>query len=68
MMMDRQTFEAFQQFAVNGQRNKAERLHLLNENEADLYRFLKSQEGKNRLEQEKIPQGYVNEILNKTIF
>ncbi len=63
VMMDRQTFEAFQQFSVNGQRNKSENLYLLDENEANLYRFLKSQESKNRLEQEKISQAYVNEIL-----
>jgi hypothetical protein len=35
--------------------------------EATMYRFLKLQENKNRLEQEKILQTYVNEILHRLI-
>jgi len=60
--MDKQTFETFREFAVNGERNKAERLDLLNKEEAGLYALLKSID-KNRLEQEKIPQEYVNAVF-----
>jgi hypothetical protein len=63
LMMDSQTFEAFREFAVRGERNKAERLDLLEKEEADLYILLKSLEG-NRLEQEKIPQEYVNAVFS----
>ncbi len=63
VLMDKDTFERFQQFSVTGQRNKSENLNLLDENEASMYRFLKSQESKNRLEQEKISQAYANGIL-----
>jgi len=62
LMMDSQTFHTFREFAVKGERNKAERLDLLNKEEAGLFVFLKSQEN-NRLEQEKIPQDYVNSAL-----
>jgi len=61
--MDKQTFDTFREFAVTGERNKAERLDLLNKEEAGLYALLKSIE-KNRLEQEKIPQDYVNAVLS----
>jgi len=62
ILMDKQTFETFREFAVNGERNKAERLDLLNKEEAGLYALLKSID-KNRLEQEKIPQEYVNAVF-----
>ena len=67
-LMDRQTFDTFQEYAVMGERNKAEKLHLLNEEEANLYNFLKSVENNNRLEQEKIPQSYVDAALNKLLY
>ena len=63
ILMDKQTFDTFREFAVTGERNKAERLDLLNKEEAGLYALLKSIE-KNRLEQEKIPQDYVNAVLS----
>jgi hypothetical protein len=62
ILMDKQTFETFREFAVNGERNKAERLDRLNKEEAGLYALLKSID-KNRLEQEKIPQEYVNAVF-----
>jgi hypothetical protein len=60
VMMDQRTFDSFQEFAVDGERNKAEKLDLLSEEEEGLYKLLKLKENKNRLEQEKIPQEYVN--------
>lgn len=64
LLMDRQTFDSFQPYVVNGARNKSENLHLLNQDETALYQYLKSLESKNRLEQEKIPQSYVDSILS----
>jgi hypothetical protein len=64
VMMDKETFDHFQEYTVNGERNKAENLTLLNKEEAELYTFLKSSD-KNRLEQEKITQEYVDVILGK---
>ena len=58
VMMDRLTFDGFQQFVVKGERNHADKLSLLNEDEANLYKLLKSSQY-NRLEQEKISQDYV---------
>lgn len=58
VMMDRPTFDKFQEFAVKGERNNADNLYLLNEEELNLYKLLKSRQH-NRLEQEKIPQDYV---------
>lgn len=65
LMMDKETFNSFEEFAVDGKRNKAEQLSLLNSDEASLYDWLRSKENKNRLEQEKITQGYVDMILSK---
>jgi hypothetical protein len=67
VMMDRQTFDLFKEFAVAGERNKAESLSLLDIEEHRLYETLKSMPGSNRLEQEKIPQVYADAlILQKT--
>lgn len=66
IMMDKSTFETFQDFAVNGERNKAIQLQLLNEEESALYTLLKEKE-RNRLEQEKIPQWYVDAELRKLL-
>jgi hypothetical protein len=63
IMMDCKTFEHFAAFATVGARNKSENLSLLNDQERQLFNQLKSIE-KNRLEQEKISQVYVNEYLN----
>jgi len=62
IMMDYKTFEHFSEFAVIGARNKSEQLSLLNEEERKLFEQLKLID-KNRLEQEKISQGYVEEYL-----
>jgi len=57
VMMDRLTFDTFQNFAIKGERNNAVQLHLLNQEEAGLFKLLKTKEN-NRLEQEKIPQPF----------
>lgn len=62
IMMDYKTFEHFSEFSVAGARNKSEQLSLLNEEEYKLFERLKMMD-KNRLEQEKISQGYVEEYL-----
>jgi len=67
ILMDKPTFDMFQQFAVAGERNKAESLPLLNEEEHKLYEILKSRSDNNRLEQEKISQAYADAFLLRTI-
>ena len=62
IMMDYKTFEHFSEFSVAGARNKSEQLSLLNGEEHKLFERLKLID-KNRLEQEKISQGYVEEYL-----
>ncbi|MCW5910550.1 MAG: hypothetical protein KIT62_05720 [Cyclobacteriaceae bacterium] len=64
LMMDKSTFEQFYESAVDGSRNQSAQLNLLTEQEATLYQHLKSLNSKNRLEQEKIPQSYVNSYLS----
>ncbi|WP_426278789.1 Wadjet anti-phage system protein JetD domain-containing protein [Chryseobacterium sp. S-02] len=66
VMMDRTTFETFQNYAVSGARNKSQNLNLLSKEENDLFQYLKALE-KNRLEQEKIPQMYVDRCLKNRI-
>ncbi len=67
IMMDRETFENFQIYTTTGSRNKAENLALLSTQEAAVYEHLRALNTMNRLEQEKLPQAYVDEYL-KTIF
>lgn len=67
VMMDKETFDAFHTYAVNGSRNKSENLSLLTDNENKLFQYLKTLDTKNRLEQEKIPQVYVDDCLKKII-
>jgi hypothetical protein len=67
VMMDCVTFDGFKDFTVDGVRNKSEYLSLLNEEENRLFNRLKSMSGKNRLEQEKIPQIYADEYLKNAI-
>jgi hypothetical protein len=62
VMMDAKTFEQFSEFAVVGARNKSEQLSLLTVEEHQLFEQLKLM-GKNRLEQEKIAQRYVEGYL-----
>lgn len=66
IMMDYKTFEHFSEFAVAGARNKSEKLSLLNDEERKLFKQLKLVD-KNRLEQEKIPQVYVEEYLRSLL-
>ncbi len=67
VMMDRDTFEKFQELAGDGEKNKAVTLSNLNITEASLYQTLKDSISKNRLEQEKIPQYYVEEQIHKSL-
>lgn len=63
IMMDTDTFEKFQDLAGNGEKNIAATLSNLTEDEALLYQTLKGRTSKNRLEQEKIPQYYIEEQI-----
>lgn len=67
VLMDHLTFNTFKDYAVKGERNKAEKLYFLNKDETALYNFLKLLEENNRLEQEKIPQYYVDAVLQKLL-
>ncbi len=67
VMMDRGTFDTFRIYAVNGSRNKSENLPLLTNEESDLFQYLKTLDTNNRLEQEKIPQTYVDNCLKNSI-
>jgi hypothetical protein len=67
IMMDTNTFEKFQDLAGNGERNKAATLSNLTDDDALLYQSLKDRIAKNRLEQEKIPQYYVEEQIHKAL-
>ncbi|MFZ6023543.1 MAG: Wadjet anti-phage system protein JetD domain-containing protein [Bacteroidota bacterium] len=66
IMMDHKTFEHFSDFAVVGTRNKSEQLSLLNEEEYQFFKQLKMMD-KNRLEQEKISQRYVEEYFKSLL-
>lgn len=66
IMMDYKTFEHFSEFSVTGARNKSEQLSLLKGEEHKLFERLKLID-KNRLEQEKISQGYVEEYLKSLL-
>lgn len=66
IMMDYKTFEYFSEFSVTGARNKSEQLSLLKGEEHKLFERLKLID-KNRLEQEKISQGYVEEYLKSLL-
>ena len=67
VMMDIATYEKFQDLAGAGQKNNAMILQNLTDAEASLFQLLKISVGKNRLEQEKIPQYYVEEQLANLI-
>lgn len=67
VLMDFLTFERFREFVVDGERNKAEQLCYLSAEEHKLYDLLRGLTTGNRLEQEKIPQGYVNAFLSNWI-
>ena len=63
VMMDRRTFDLFHAYAVDGSRNNSVSLNLLTKDENELFQFLKALDKNNRLEQEKIPQAYVDKYL-----
>ncbi|SHL15724.1 hypothetical protein SAMN05444266_102245 [Chitinophaga jiangningensis] len=63
VMMDKATYEAFAHYIVEGKRNPAVKLQGLTAEEGLLYSELKADPLKNRLEQEKILQSYVDEYL-----
>lgn len=63
ILMDIQTFTLHQDAIVVGEPNNAEKLNLLDPDEASLYELLKSMRPKNRLGQEKIPQEYADTVL-----
>lgn len=65
ILMDKETFERFRDFAVDGPRSKSENFPFLAEPEIALYRQLKTLDHKNRLEQEKIPQHYIDDFFIK---
>lgn len=67
VMMDRETFNAFRIYAVNGSRNKSESLPLLTEEENELFQYLKTLDKDNRLEQEEISQVYADACLKNSI-
>ncbi len=67
IMMDADTFEKFQDLAGSGEKNRAAILSNLTIDEALLYQSLKDRVAKNRLEQEKIPQPYVEEQITRHI-
>lgn len=67
IMMDADTFEKFRDLAGVGERNKTVTLNNLDKYEEALYQLLKGSAEKNRLEQEKIPQYYVEEQISKQI-
>ena len=62
-MMDSDTFGKFKQFCGNGEKSRAVTLSNLNNDENILYQELKDKTDNNRLEQEKIPQYYVDEKI-----
>ncbi len=65
VMMDLLTYHTFKAFAVLGARNKAAQLSNLTVAEAELYALLQASPGRNRLEQERIGQGYVEQYLER---
>ena len=67
VMMDRVTYDHFKEYTGQGKFNPAEQLSHLTEAEANLYAFIKGQQKQNRLEQEKIPQFYIDNQFKKAI-
>lgn len=61
LMMDETTFEEFNLYQVSGSRSNVSSLGYLTEKEARLYEEIRADNL--RLEQEKIPQSYVNSML-----
>ncbi len=63
--MEREVLEQFREFVVGGTLSKAENLPGLHAEERAFYQYL--QKENLRLEQERIPQQYVVENLNRLI-
>ena len=67
-MMDIDTYEKFQDLAGAGEKkNSAMILQILHNEKVSLFQLLKISIGKNRLEQEKISQYFLEEQLTKLI-
>lgn len=66
-LMDRDTFQEFYQFACMETFSSTKNLRHLGQKEQEMYKFLRSSRDKNRLEQEKIDQQYVNNALKNLI-
>ncbi|EMJ93513.1 Wadjet anti-phage system protein JetD domain-containing protein [Leptospira alstonii] len=64
-LMDRKTFHTFREFAVNGVLGRVAGLRFLSEEESATWELLTSLPEKNRLEQERIPNWYVEEVLSE---
>ncbi len=63
-LMDRNTFFKFQEFAVDGVPGRISNLPFLNEEERATWELLSSLQGQNRLEQEKIPNWFVQNCIH----
>lgn len=64
-LMDRETFEAFSEYAVFEKYERTVSMDFLNQAEKELAENLKNRQKSNRLEQEKIPFPYVEEQIRK---
>ncbi|MFF5381145.1 hypothetical protein [Pedobacter suwonensis] len=61
--MDRMTFESFQNYSITGARSQSQKMNLLTKEENHLFQYLKISE--KQLEQEKIPQMYMDGCLKR---
>lgn len=66
-LMDRATFRHFYEYAHKETLSNTKNLLHLNQEEQAMYKFLRNTDDKNRLEQEKIDQQYVNNALKNMI-
>lgn len=67
IMMNVDTYERFKNMAGVGEKSKTVTLTNLNDGEETLYQILKATPTLNRIEQEKIPQHYVDEQITRQI-
>jgi hypothetical protein len=67
LMMDKQTFALFENYAVTTPASFTGELSMLNPDELSTFDFIRSAAKRNRLEQERIPQSYVVETLTSMI-
>lgn len=66
-LMDHATFRHFYEYAHREALSYTKNLEYLDQEEQTMYQFLRSTDDKNRLEQEKIDQQYVNNALKNLI-